>query len=272
MRCSTPQCLLTVSLLSLGTLALIPSCADNNSSLFVVGVIGIDSSTCIAKPDSSAVLLSEGTLDFAFTNSYTAFILVGNQLTQRGSREQLRTETSRVSLRGAEVTLTKLDGTQLASYSTVGTGFVNSAAGDAPSYSAMAVNVIPPVLLSKDAPACPQTAGQICSIRGAGSVLAKIRVFGDTLGGTAVTSSELDFPITVCEGCLVRYPADAAAKPLSATDTYKCSTAATTATANTTVPPCVLGQDLPFTCTLCSSTVPLCHDPALNMSLLPTVP
>ncbi|MEI9953850.1 MAG: hypothetical protein WDO74_33950 [Pseudomonadota bacterium] len=132
MRRSATKSLLSAFLLTLGSLALIPSCADNNSSLFVVGVMELDPTTCVAKPDSSAVLLAGGILDVAFRSSYTAFVLVGNQLTERGSREQLRTETSRVALRGAEVTLTTLDGRTLGNYSTVGTGFVDASAEMSP--------------------------------------------------------------------------------------------------------------------------------------------
>ncbi|HEY0466114.1 MAG TPA: hypothetical protein VGC79_18015, partial [Polyangiaceae bacterium] len=132
MRRSTTKTLLPALLLTLGSLPLIPSCADNNSSMFVVGVIALDPATCVAKPDTSATFLPGGIMDVAFTQSYTGFVLVGNQLTERGSREQLRTETSHVALRGAEVTLTTLDGKTLGNYSTVGTGFVNAAAGDVP--------------------------------------------------------------------------------------------------------------------------------------------
>ncbi len=163
------QVLLPAFLLTLGSLALIPSCADNNSSLFVVGVMSIDASSCLAKPDNTAVALAEGVMDVAFTSSYSAWVLVGNQLTERGSREQLRTETSRIALRGAEVTLTTLDGYTLGNYSTVGSGFVDASAGDVPAYAAMAVNVIPSALGTTDA------------VLNAGIVLAKIRVFGDTL-------------------------------------------------------------------------------------------
>src|SRR4051812_32885375 len=143
MRRTTTKSLLPVLLLTLGSLPLIPSCADNNSSVFVVGVIAVDRTTCIAKPDNTANLLPGGVMDVAFVGSYTGVLLVGNQLTERGSREQLRTETSRVTLRGAEVTLTTLDGKVLGNYSTVGTGAVNAASGDVPSYAAMSVNIIP---------------------------------------------------------------------------------------------------------------------------------
>lgn len=257
---STTKYLLTAGTLTLASLALIPSCASNDSSLFVVGVLDVSKSTCIAKADTSEALLAGGTLDIAFAQGYTAFVLVGNQLTQRGSREQLRTETSRVSLRGAEVRLTNLDGSAIAAaprpFSTVGTGFVDAASGDAPSYAAMAVNLIPPGLTGLP-----------------GEVLAKIRVFGDTLGGTSVTSSELDFPITVCKGCLVQYPAAAADPAQAATAPYKCSTTVSSASSGSSVAaPCFLGQDVPFSCLLCSSAYEVCRDPCLNPSYAANCP
>lgn len=245
MRRSTTQSLLSLGLLSFTALLALPSCADNNSSLFVVGVIDISSTSCVAKPDTTVVTLSNGVLDVEFNKSYTAFLLVGNQLTQRGSREQLRTETSRISLRGAEVTLTTLDGkTTIKEYSTVGTGFVDQASGDVPSYGAMAVNIIPPLL------------GGDAAVQALGTVLAKIRVFGDTLGGASMTSSELDFPITICRGCLVRYDVRDATEPAS----WKCATTASSMQA-AEASPCVLGQDQAFSCTECSSYNDLCRDP-----------
>jgi hypothetical protein len=253
---SPTKSLLPALLLTLGSLPLIPSCADNNSSIFLVGVMGLDKTTCVAKADNTAVILAGGVLDLAFTQSYSNFVLVGNQLTQRGSREQLRTETSRVSLRGAEVTLTTLDGKLLGNYSTVGTGFVDAAAGDVPSYTAMSVNIIPSAL------------GTNPALLEAGAVVAKIRVFGDTLGNTAVTSSQLDFPIRICKGCLVGYPTSAA--ELGAVGApYKCSKSPTESQSSDPLP-CIIGQDESFPCTVCAAAVDLCYDPAQNPSYGPT--
>jgi hypothetical protein len=255
MRRSTKKTLLPAFMLTLSSVALIPSCADNNSSLFVVGVMQLDPATCVAKADSSAVLLAGGIMDVAFRTSYAAFVLVGNQLTQRGSREQLRTETSRIALRGAEVTLTTVDGKTLGNYSTIGTGFVNAAAGDVPAYGAMSVDIIPSAL------------GANAAVTGANTVVAKIRVFGDTLGNKSITSSELDFPIRICNGCLVTYPADAR-DPAAAGGAYKCTSSASTTT-SAAAPPCILGQDEAFACTECSAAYPLCKDPAQNPSYNP---
>jgi hypothetical protein len=260
MRRSTTKYLLSAGLLTVSSLILTPSCAKNDSSMFVVGAIDIGATTCLAKADTTDALLAGGTLDTAFTQSYTAFLLVGNQLTQQGSREQLRTETSRVSLRGAEVTLTDVGGGEIAGghYSTVGTGFVDASVGDAPSYGAMAVSVIPDGLLAR--------------IKVPPVVLAKIRVFGNTLGGTSVTSSELDFPITICEGCLVRYPAEDDDPAQAMNAPYKCATTASTTTTTTDAQPCLFGQDQPFACTACSAAVPLCLDPLQNPSYAPATP
>ena len=261
MRRSKTKYLLTAGLLTLGTLALTPSCATNDSSMFIVGVIDIDLAACIAKPDTTSALLAGGVLDTAFKQDYTAILLIGNQLTQQGSREQLRTETSRVSVRGAEVTLTSVAGKVIqlvdskgkktdAVFSTVGTGFVDAAAGDAPSYAAVSVNLIPAALVAEGL---------------SGQVLAKVRVFGDSLGGKAVTSSELDFPITVCNGCLVTYPAQG--DPTATT--YMCPTPSATDMSATTVGPCVQGQDTPFSCTLCSGAYDVCKDPKKNPAYTP---
>jgi len=251
MRRSKTKTLLPAVVLTLGSLSLVPSCADNNSSMFVVGVLSLDKATCIAKPDSNAALLAGGTMDLEFIQSYTGFVLVGNQLTERGSREQIRTETSRVALRGAEVTLTTLDGKKLGNYSTVGTGFVDASAGDVPAYAAMSVNIIPSALGSK---------------LEVGAVVAKIRVFGDTLGNIAVTSSELDFPIRICRGCLVTYPTSAADPSVPVGSSYKCTTAASSTDTATEAPPCIPGQDDPFPCTACSASFELCRDPTQNPS------
>jgi hypothetical protein len=251
MRRSTTKYLLSAGLLALGSLTLLSGCVNNDSSLFVLGVIDTNQSTCVAKPDTTSAMLAAGVMDTEFTQSYTAALLVGNQLTEQGSTDQVRTETSRISLRGAEVTLTSLNGqTTYGKYSTVGTGFVDPSSGDTPSYAAMFVNIIPAGI-----PGLSQTV-----------VLAKIRVFGNTLGGKSITSSELDFPITVCQGCLVDYPSSAD-NPTAGSTAYMCTdSASTSTTATTAVAPCITGQDEHFSCTLCSSSHPLCADPSLNPS------
>ena len=187
-----------------------------------------------------------------FSNDYTAALVVGNQITERGSREQLRTETSRISLKGAEVRLETLKGELLVSpFSSTATGFIDAASGTDPAISVMYASLIPPSV----SPSLP-----------AGTIVAKVRVFGDTLGGQDVESSELLFPIEVCDGCLVSYPASA--RDLTADGTeYVCKTATTAedaAASEESQLPCELGIDLPAPCTVCSGVYEICQSPANN--------
>jgi len=259
-----------VGMLALSTFAVLPSCGGNSNSspgkgmsssspqdsgapssdksLFVVGAQALDAADCVAKADTATALLAQGVLDLAFASSYTASLLVGNQLLKAGSA----TETERVSLSGAEVTLTTEDGTELKSYSTVGTGFVDAATGSA-AYGTMSVVVIPTGLGSSEA----LQNGQL--------LVAKIQVLGEALDGTKLTSSELDLPIKFCTGCLVQYPASAADPTQPPGSAYRCASS-DAATQEASPPPCVVGQDVAFSCLICSASYALCSDPAQNPS------
>jgi hypothetical protein len=271
MRSSFSQFRPVVSVLAWSAFAILPSCGGNSSSssadkgtpssdgkgtpsvdeksLFVVGAEAVDAPECVAKGDMSAKLLSQGVFDLAFTTSYSAFLLVGNQLLKAGSA----TETERVSLSSAEVTLTAADGRVVSEYSTVGTGFIDAASSSA-AYGTMSVSVIPPGL------------GLTASAEGSELLVAKIRVLGEALNGTKLTSSELDLPIRMCTGCLVQYPPSAADPTQPTGSGYQCTIGGTT-TQDAAPAPCVFGQDAPFSCVVCAAAVALCRDPTLNPSI-----
>lgn len=222
--------------------------SGDEKSLFLVGVVPLDPSNCIAKADANAALVAEGVWDLAFTSSYTTFLLVGNQLLRAGV-----SETERVSLRSAEITLTSADGTVLQKYASVGTGFIDATTSSA-GYAVMSINVIPATLALNQA------------VQNEKLLIAKIRVLGEALNGTPMTSSELDFPIRVCTGCLVEYPPEAADPLVPLGSNYFCSSSVSSTSA-AAPPPCVLGQDAPFPCSLCAASVDMCRDPSLNPSL-----
>jgi hypothetical protein len=266
MRGSFPPFRPGVSVLALSTFTLLLSCGGHGSSssadqgsdggapgsdeksLFVLGAQALDASDCTAKADTAAAFLAQGVLDLAFTSSYTATLLVGNQLLKAGSS----TATERVSLSGAEVTLTSEDGSVLKAYSTLATGFVDAATGSA-AYGTMSVSVIPAALGASE------------TVQSAQLLVAKIRVLGEASDGTKLTSSELDLPIKVCNGCLVQYPASAVDPTLPAGSDYRCATSDATMRGASPLP-CVMGQDVPFSCLTCSATIALCRDPSLNPS------
>ena len=245
---------LGVACLSAG---LLPSCATNDSMLFIAGVFARSSGACEIKPESDATILASGVLDRLLTSEYKAALLIGNQVTQRGARDRLRTETSDVSLKGAEVKLETLQGASLAPpISANGNGFANAADGTDPGLAAMFVNLIP------------------ASVSGAlptGTLVAKVRAFGTTLGGQDIESNELTFSIRVCDGCLISYPAEARDLTADGTD-YQCKLAIddTTATQNIAEPcPDAFGQDFAVPCTSCAAFSDACLSPTNNPSYNP---
>jgi hypothetical protein len=245
----TPKTLLAAAALS-ALPAVLPSCATNDSMMFIIGVYARKSGSCEPKPEAESPLWASGRLDRQLAASYRAALLIGNQLTERGSREQVRTETSRVTLRGAEIRLETPEGVQLREpYSTVGTGHLDAASGEEPALSIMYADLIPASVAAK----IP-----------AGLVVANVRVFGDTLGGQEVESSELSFPIEVCDGCLIDYPASAR-DPAAEGNVYVCRLSEDSAQAQEAGElPCRPGVDLPVPCTYCSGVLAICQGPSEN--------
>ncbi len=180
--------LASVSLLSL------QGCADNESSLFIAGVLAPPdpgAGSCVAEPDPDNALLAAGILDVAVTAIYRMPLLIGNQLVPRGNQDKLRTETGRIILRGAVVTVSTAAGAELGSFTTNATGFIDVSSGTDPGWGVSFVNAVPNSLDL----GIPLNESRELSVA--------VSVFGDTLGGQEVESSTLTFPLFACNGCLV---------------------------------------------------------------------
>lgn len=216
----------------------LPSCADNETMMFVVGSLVPTSGTCEYKPDINGAIFLDGTLDMAFKDHYEAVLLVGNQLVNRGSKQRLREESSRITLKGAEVTVMDDQEAVIAEFTVPGTGFVDIGSGEEPGYGVMATTLVPPGIVQS---------GRLYII--------DVRVFGETLGGSEVTSKALRYPIYTCTGCLISYPQEAA-DPASPGQ-YVCSGGEKT----TEKQPCHPGQDQYVDCRLCASTLDICLTP-----------
>ncbi|HVJ19095.1 MAG TPA: hypothetical protein VM686_26935 [Polyangiaceae bacterium] len=240
---------MTAAGLVLASSSIAAGCADNESMMFIIGVADITGSDCVLAPSSDGPFIGLGTLDVAIRDTYIAALVVGNQLTERGSRNQLRTETSRVRLEGAEVTLEDAGGAQLAEFTSLGSGFVHPAAGTDPSYGGFFTNLVPPGANLPE-----------------GQYVASIRVFGTTLGGQEIESGELRFPIDICNGCLVYYPGEALDASVAGGDPYLCATSPATAVdpEGAGAGTCNAGQDQMVSCVTCAASSPVCRDPALN--------
>ncbi|HXK19189.1 MAG TPA: hypothetical protein VNG33_15355 [Polyangiaceae bacterium] len=238
----------------------LPSCATNDSMIYIVGVALRQQGSCAVRGDLGTTILAKGTMDRLFASEYVAALIVGNQLMQRGSRERVRTETSRVSLKGAEVKLEDSQGNELVpAFSAIATGFVDASDGTDAAPAVMFATLIPNSVVAS----LPQ-----------GTVVSKTRVFGTTLGGEDVESGELLFPIDVCDGCLVSFPA-AARDPAADSMTYQCKINATDAaviSSDNAALPCSLGIDFPVPCTACSGLYAACLSPSTNCYYTPDAP
>ncbi|MCA9640097.1 MAG: hypothetical protein H6718_08430 [Polyangiaceae bacterium] len=212
-------------------------CADNESQLFIVGV-AIPDGECLVTPDEGTAIYLGGVMDVAFTNTYTGTLLVGNQVTQRGSREETKTETSRIAIRGAEVQIFTPQQQLINEYTVAATGFANQAPNGDAAYGVASVTLI-------DGATGSTLAGQVAG-GGTTGVVVEVRVFGDTLGGSEITSAKLTYPITVCEGCLFTCPPEDPNLPI----------------------PCSIGNDQPVDCGACANPLdPNFCDAALAASM-----
>jgi hypothetical protein len=127
-------------------------------------------------------------LDVGLTDKYIATLLIGNQLIPRGNNNTLRPETSRVHFYEAEVTLFDFAGGELAAYTQPLTGFADPTNNTAPGYGLADLLVVDPSAVAALTP------GQ--------TIVARIKVYGRTLGGIEVETDFWDYPIEVCSQCL----------------------------------------------------------------------
>jgi hypothetical protein len=172
-------------LLSAAAGVLATSCAANESSIFIRGCLAPTDNGlkgCTVTFDASSAQRLYGRLDPAQADYHCA-LLVGNQLVARGDAKQLRTETSRVELHSAVVTI--YDSTKSQTFTTFtvpATGFVDPGTASQPGFGGAETLILDRVT----ARAHP---GE--------TLLAGVIIQGRTLGGLDVESAEWTFAIEV---------------------------------------------------------------------------
>jgi len=216
-------------------------CTDEETGLFIQGNVARDAPECIAEAESGTTLLGVGYLDVGLKLDYEASLLVGNQLTPRGEKEALRTETMVTVIEGAEVRLYTDTGQLDTEFTVPASGVISPDSSEDPGFGIINATLI------------PQTAGLALAdeLTSRGEVrtrVAEVRVFGQTIGGVDVESASIRYVIRVCEGCLVGFPPGA----LNGTS---CSRSAD----QTPEIPCYLGQDALVDCRLCAAYNPYCQ-------------
>ena len=237
-----------------GCLAAVPSCKDNNETLFIRQVQAPIAPECIAKSDASATFIPRGVMDAGISTRYFAFALVGNQLVARGDFRTTRAEPNRVQIKGADVHLVDSFGAERAFYSVVATGMVDPTTSADPGYGLASMELIPHSI--------GNSIGQGLAASGGEKVQTfevRFRVFGTTLGGTDVTSNEYVFPLDICYGCTVSFPAESWDKTIAPAGVRNCKGAAATSVVATPgqTPACLSGQDGTTDCRNCQGN-PVC--------------
>lgn len=237
-ECAAPRSIMfrQAFIVAVTTFMLFPGCADNDSSLYIRGVLAIEETGCVAESEPDGPFHLAGLVDTALvpSKSYTAALLIGNQLSTQGDRDKLRTETARVSIRGAEITLTAPGGGEIDRYSVQASGMIDAApAADSPGYGSALVPLIVP------------SAGE--KIGALTEVTARVRVFGVTLGGEEMESNEFHYPIVFCNRCLISYVIDPASRQCAVEGEPEEEA-------------CIFGQDEPVDCRSCRQLA-VCREP-----------
>jgi len=248
------HCLAGLSLIS-GGIALMSACAHNDSSLFVQNVlyptpVSIGQS-CVYTADPNQTFLPRGTLDVDFGRfQYDAFFLLGNQMVAQANAQQLQTETSTIDIQGAIVRDTDAAGTQLDSFTSLTSGTVYPSSGTVAGYASISATIASQKAVSS------LVSSKASELAGGGTtqLVTYVKFYGYTLGGTYVESNDFEYPIDVCQGCLIGF---------SGSETTECcvnGACVTPKTPNCLSPtsssgslpvPCIVGQDTAIDCSQC---------------------
>jgi hypothetical protein len=222
-------------------------CTDEQTGFFIRGNVKIDAPECIARAEDSATLLIGGLLDVGLRTEYVATLLVGSQLTPRGDKTNLRTETMIATITGAEVHLytdTGAPDPNSPEFTVPASGVIRPESAD-PGFGVVTATLIPGA-------ASVALAAELTDREERRTRVAVVSVFGKTIGGLDLESSPFTYVITVCEGCSVDFPADAVA-----TGDGSCFGS----TSESETAPCRVGQDDPVDCRVCAGRNPFCAFP-----------
>jgi hypothetical protein len=212
---------------ALGALSL--GCADNNTTIFIRQVQFPEvQDNCAVTNDPGAAQLGQGFLDTLYRGSYQGWLLVGNQMLSRSDPTRLKIESHRVQIYEADITVFDAAGAERASYTVPVSGFVDSSQGQAPSYGLVNVPLI------DEGTGSTLTPGQ--------TVISRVQVFGESLGGVEVESGVFDFPIFVCR--------------TGAVDDFSCLGCLAADLDAEVAPVCTLGQDIAPDCRVQSAFLP----------------
>lgn len=181
-------------------------CVDDNISVFIRGNIApeIEDGLCTYSPSSMSGL-TQGRWDIAgsqnYSGNYIVNVAVVNQIQARAST--VASEPNGVQITGAEVTLRDLAGDPIAfgglpnPFSVPASVYIAPANGpDGTSASAVSIVAVP-----RDYGASLMAAGNVDT-----TIVASLRLVGQTNGSIDIRTGEWDYPIAICSNCLFGCP------------------------------------------------------------------
>jgi hypothetical protein len=247
-----------LSLLTGAGVALIAfsACVHNDSTIFVRDALASqyvsNGSVCMWTSDPAQTYHSSGVLDVALRQQYDGVFLVGNQMVAQANSSQLQTETSTFTIQGAVVRITNAKGVERRAFTTTTSASISPASGNTPGYAAVIVPIVDPETI-QSAPETVNILNALLGQSGFARLITYVRFFGHSLGGQSLESNEFEFPVDVCNGCLINY---------SNNPNYpipNCvGNASVTSTSQAQIP-CFPGQDLNIDCSACQGNTAGCR-------------
>jgi hypothetical protein len=230
-----------------GGIVAIAACKHDDSTLFVQDVLEGQPVTagelCSFTADPTQPFISSGVLDIALRSGYSATYLLGNQAVPEVNSQQLQTETNIITVQGAVVRVTDTFGVQQSTFTRLAAATLYPSSGSLPGYAPITIEILDAPTLSGDAfLQATVLAGGIARL------VTYVTFFGVTTGGDSVQSDAFEFPVDVCDTCLIGFSA-ADENPLEPEP--NCLVAASSTTASSLPAPCVPGQDSVIDCSQC---------------------
>ena len=226
--------------LAVGLLAFGAGCIDNWESFFVHDNKRLgEPPGCEIPTDSNATGLVVGLLDVSVRRSYHAYLFTDNGLIAREDPGRPTAESNAIFVHGAYLNY-EPDPLCVVAMPPIETRFSNYIA---PGGSAtIGVEILPDSIGQVIAGAIGGCTDQRMTI------IVTVELFGQTQAGIDVLTQPFDYPITVCNGCLVYCPIGMTCPPLTPTPGTDCDCHDTTV--DTGELPCMPGQDDPIDCRL----------------------
>jgi hypothetical protein len=235
------------------------ACVHNDSSIFIQNVLApqqvSSGASCVYTSATTQPYISSGFLDLAFKYDYDAEYLVGNQLVAEANSSQLMTETSTVTIQGAVIRITDSAGNAIGTktFTRLTSGTIYPANGGVPSYTSIGLTS---VIDTNTGMAVAAANSALLAMGGRVRVVTYTRFFGNTLGGRYVESDEFEFPVDICQGCLIAFTNQDINPCFPSPNCLGNASAGTTTSQNTL--PCDPGQDNVIDCIQCQSN-PACR-------------